>query len=92
VRHKVLDTIGDLYTAGGPIIGRFVGRRAGHTLHNQLLRALFADPEGVAWGVALPLLLMIAGGAYLLLQRLIDGGQKLAWRGRGRPDDAVVEF
>jgi UDP-3-O-[3-hydroxymyristoyl] N-acetylglucosamine deacetylase len=49
VRHKVLDTIGDLYTAGGPIIGRFVGRRAGHTLHNQLLRALFADPR--AWRV-----------------------------------------
>jgi UDP-3-O-[3-hydroxymyristoyl] N-acetylglucosamine deacetylase len=47
VRHKVLDTIGDLYTAGGPIIGRFIGRRAGHTLHNQLLRALFADPH--AW-------------------------------------------
>jgi UDP-3-O-[3-hydroxymyristoyl] N-acetylglucosamine deacetylase len=47
VRHKVLDTIGDLYTAGSPIIGRFVGRRAGHTLHNQLLRALFADPR--AW-------------------------------------------
>jgi UDP-3-O-[3-hydroxymyristoyl] N-acetylglucosamine deacetylase len=49
VRHKVLDTIGDLYTAGGPIIGRFTGRRAGHTLHNQLLRALFADPR--AWRV-----------------------------------------
>ena len=49
VRHKVLDTIGDLYTAGGPIIGRFIGRRAGHTLHNQLLRALFADPR--AWRV-----------------------------------------
>jgi len=49
VRHKVLDTIGDLYTAGGPLIGRFVGRRAGHTLHNQLLRALFADPR--AWRI-----------------------------------------
>ncbi len=49
VRHKVLDAIGDLYTAGGPIIGRYVGRRAGHTLHNQLLHALFADPR--AWRV-----------------------------------------
>ena len=49
VRHKILDTIGDLYMAGAPIIGRFVGRRAGHTLHNQLLRALFADPR--AWRV-----------------------------------------
>ena len=47
VRHKVLDTIGDLYLAGGPLIGRFVGRCAGHALHNKLLRALFADPT--AW-------------------------------------------
>jgi UDP-3-O-[3-hydroxymyristoyl] N-acetylglucosamine deacetylase len=47
VRHKVLDTIGDLYLAGAPLIGRFVGRCAGHTLHNRLLRALFADPA--AW-------------------------------------------
>jgi hypothetical protein len=56
------------------------------------LRALLRDPERVAWTVALPLLLMIAAGAYLLLQRYVDGGQKLAWRGRGRPDDSVVEF
>lgn len=47
VRHKVLDSIGDLYTAGAPILGRFVGHCSGHTLHNQLLRALFADPN--AW-------------------------------------------
>jgi UDP-3-O-[3-hydroxymyristoyl] N-acetylglucosamine deacetylase len=44
VRHKVLDSIGDLYLAGAPLIGRFVGRCAGHALHNKLLRALFADP------------------------------------------------
>jgi len=49
VRHKVLDTIGDLYLAGAPLIGRFVGCCAGHTLHNRLLRALFADPA--AWRV-----------------------------------------
>ena len=47
VRHKVLDCIGDLYLAGGPIIGRFVGDCAGHAMHNKLLRALFADPT--AW-------------------------------------------
>lgn len=47
VRHKVLDTIGDLYLAGAPLIGRFVGCCAGHTLHNKLLRKLFADPT--AW-------------------------------------------
>jgi UDP-3-O-[3-hydroxymyristoyl] N-acetylglucosamine deacetylase len=47
VRHKLLDCIGDLYLAGAPLIGRFVGRGAGHGMHNRLLRALFADPT--AW-------------------------------------------
>jgi hypothetical protein len=46
----------------------------------------------VAWGAALPVLLILLGAGYLLLQRFIDGGQKLAWRGRGRPDDTIVEF
>jgi UDP-3-O-[3-hydroxymyristoyl] N-acetylglucosamine deacetylase len=49
VRHKVLDCVGDLYLAGAPIIGRFVGSCAGHAMHNKLLRALFADPT--AWRV-----------------------------------------
>ncbi|MGB1236394.1 MAG: UDP-3-O-acyl-N-acetylglucosamine deacetylase, partial [Planktomarina sp.] len=31
VRHKMLDAMGDLALAGGPIIGRYVGKRAGHT-------------------------------------------------------------
>jgi UDP-3-O-[3-hydroxymyristoyl] N-acetylglucosamine deacetylase len=44
VRHKILDAIGDLALAGAPIIGRLVGRRSGHALNNQLLRALFSDP------------------------------------------------
>jgi UDP-3-O-[3-hydroxymyristoyl] N-acetylglucosamine deacetylase len=43
VRHKVLDAIGDMYLAGAPILGRYIGHRAGHTLNNQLLRAVFAD-------------------------------------------------
>jgi len=47
VRHKVLDSIGDLYLAGAPLIGRFHGRCSGHRLNHQLLRALFADPA--AW-------------------------------------------
>ena len=47
IRHKVLDCIGDLYLAGGPIIGHFVGHCAGHAMHNKLLCALFADPT--AW-------------------------------------------
>ena len=49
VRHKILDCIGDLYLAGGPMIGRFVGSCAGHAMHNKLLRALFADPT--AWRI-----------------------------------------
>jgi UDP-3-O-[3-hydroxymyristoyl] N-acetylglucosamine deacetylase len=43
VRHKMLDAMGDLALAGGPIIGRYVGRRAGHTLTNKLLRKLFSQ-------------------------------------------------
>jgi UDP-3-O-[3-hydroxymyristoyl] N-acetylglucosamine deacetylase len=43
VRHKMLDAVGDLALAGGPILGRYVGKRAGHALTNRLLRALFAD-------------------------------------------------
>ena len=45
VRHKVLDAIGDLYLAGAPIIGHFIGIRAGHGVNNSLLRALFANPD-----------------------------------------------
>ena len=44
VRHKMLDALGDLALAGGPILGRYVGERAGHALTNTLLRALFETP------------------------------------------------
>jgi UDP-3-O-[3-hydroxymyristoyl] N-acetylglucosamine deacetylase len=47
VRHKLLDAYGDLYLAGGPIIGHFAGTRSGHALTRRLLAALFADPD--AW-------------------------------------------
>jgi UDP-3-O-[3-hydroxymyristoyl] N-acetylglucosamine deacetylase len=47
VRHKLLDALGDLYLAGGPIIGQFRGVRSGHGHTRQLLAALFADAE--AW-------------------------------------------
>ncbi len=49
VRHKVLDSVGDLYLAGGPICGHYRGVKAGHKLNNQLLRALFADPRAYAY-------------------------------------------
>jgi UDP-3-O-[3-hydroxymyristoyl] N-acetylglucosamine deacetylase len=45
VRHKMLDALGDLALAGGPILGRYVGDRAGHALTNRLLRRLFADAQ-----------------------------------------------
>jgi len=45
VRHKMLDALGDLGLAGLPILGHYEGRRAGHALTNDLLRALFADPD-----------------------------------------------
>lgn len=47
VRHKILDAVGDLYMAGGVLMGRFSANRSGHALNNQLLRALFADDD--AW-------------------------------------------
>ena len=43
VRHKILDSIGDLYLAGSPIIGYFYGNKSGHQLNNQLLRKLFSN-------------------------------------------------
>ena len=49
VRHKMLDALGDLYTAGAPILGRYIGHRAGHNLTNRLLRALFDRPDAFEW-------------------------------------------
>jgi len=44
VRHKILDAIGDMALAGGPLIARFEGVKSGHATNNAVLRALFADP------------------------------------------------
>lgn len=49
VRHKMLDALGDLALAGGPILGRYTGIRAGHALTNKLLRAVFADENAWEW-------------------------------------------
>jgi UDP-3-O-[3-hydroxymyristoyl] N-acetylglucosamine deacetylase len=43
VRHKMLDAVGDLALAGGPLQARFVGHKSGHALNNRVLCALFAD-------------------------------------------------
>ncbi|MGJ8544987.1 MAG: UDP-3-O-acyl-N-acetylglucosamine deacetylase [Sulfitobacter sp.] len=47
VRHKMLDALGDLALAGAPLLGHYVGKRAGHSLTNTLLRELFATPGAV---------------------------------------------
>jgi len=44
VRHKILDAIGDMALAGGPLIASFAGVKSGHGTNNAVLRALFADP------------------------------------------------
>ena len=43
VRHKMLDAMGDLSLAGGPIIAAFSSNLGGHTLTNKLLRAAFSN-------------------------------------------------
>lgn len=49
VRHKMLDALGDLALAGGPVLGRYIGTRAGHALTNRLLRQVFATPGAATW-------------------------------------------
>jgi UDP-3-O-[3-hydroxymyristoyl] N-acetylglucosamine deacetylase len=48
VRHKMLDALGDLALAGGPVIGRYTGIKAGHAMTNRLLRTLFDTPGAYA--------------------------------------------
>jgi UDP-3-O-[3-hydroxymyristoyl] N-acetylglucosamine deacetylase len=45
VRHKVLDTIGDLALLGASLIGRYVGRKMGHSLNAQLVARLLETPR-----------------------------------------------
>ncbi|MFV2031937.1 MAG: UDP-3-O-acyl-N-acetylglucosamine deacetylase [Gammaproteobacteria bacterium] len=47
VKHKILDSIGDLYLLGHSLIGAFAGHKSGHALNNRLLLALLIDSE--AW-------------------------------------------
>ena len=45
VKHKILDSIGDLYLLGRSLIGEFSGCKSGHELNNRLLRTLLANEE-----------------------------------------------
>lgn len=49
IRHKILDAIGDLYLAGGHILGAYEGHKAGHAINNAILHELFADDD--AWEI-----------------------------------------
>lgn len=42
-RHKALDLIGDLALVGLPLLGSVEARKAGHSLHTQLVSCLLAD-------------------------------------------------
>lgn len=45
VRHKILDSLGDLMILGTHLIGAYYGYKAGHKLNHQLLMKLLSDPE-----------------------------------------------
>ena len=49
VRHKILDALGDLSLAGGPILGRYVADQPGHALNTALVRRLMDCPHAWAW-------------------------------------------
>lgn len=40
VRHKILDTIGDMMTLGHPLLGHIVLYKSGHDLMNQLMKSI----------------------------------------------------
>ncbi len=48
-RHKVLDAVGDIYIAGGPMIGHYEATKPGHNMNNRILHALFADDTNWEW-------------------------------------------
>lgn len=45
VRHKILDFLGDLSLVGNPLIGHFTAKKAGHALHQKLVRFILENPE-----------------------------------------------
>ena len=49
VKHKILDSIGDLYLLGNSLIGEFKGYKSGHALNNALLRMLEENKD--AWEI-----------------------------------------
>ncbi len=49
LRHKILDTVGDLYLAGHQIIAHFEGYKTGHKMNHQLVMAMLEQQH--AWSI-----------------------------------------
>lgn len=45
VNHKVMDTIGDLYTSGYYILAEVIANKSGHYHNNEILKQLFASTD-----------------------------------------------
>jgi UDP-3-O-[3-hydroxymyristoyl] N-acetylglucosamine deacetylase len=45
IRHKILDTLGDLSLLGNEIVGKIIAYKSGHQLHNALCRKVFENPS-----------------------------------------------
>jgi UDP-3-O-[3-hydroxymyristoyl] N-acetylglucosamine deacetylase len=45
VRHKVLDSIGDLSLIGMPILGKIVAHKAGHAIHTHLVSRILSHRQ-----------------------------------------------
>ena len=45
VKHKLLDAVGDLFLLGNTLVGEFVGYKSGHSLNNELARALIQQTQ-----------------------------------------------
>lgn len=53
IRHKMLDAVGDLMLAGAPIAGAYEAVQPGHSINNQLVRALLDNPSAWCWEEAI---------------------------------------
>ncbi len=49
VRHRVLDLVGDMAMAGGPLLGRIRALRPCHEMNHRLVSALLSDRSAWRW-------------------------------------------
>ena len=49
VRHKILDAVGDLALAGGPLLATYRSARGGHKLNHAMVCALMSDASAWTW-------------------------------------------